>query len=501
MKLILEKNIIFLQILLSASLLTMVSVYVSNATPYYDDFFILEPIIYKLKNGSFPFLRYPEFPYLFYEKLILLVNSIFKFAGPYVIASAINCFLLPLNSFLFYLNAKNFLEKKWALLGAALFGFAPAVFFSSSSVKTESLLLTQLFLSIFLSHKWSIKKSDYLWPILAGLVSALAIGTKYNFSIPIIFPIFCLHETLFKKARLASLIRPISFFSISLILITLLFFPTILNFGNFVEIEEIKNDIMFSPFPNAYKAVGEWNAFPAGRFSYAFFHSLPLIVGPIIFIFSIIAHLLKLIPKNVLLLWGGSSFIHFVGVSLMTPYRLPYYYTLCTPYLVISSLFLLQSSIKIFKFEILKMLMIFGVLLYQIYNFTGISNVFHEYTEVIQNTTPQLRTQLLGHEENYEDFFNWELNLSNSAVRGDLVYNHVLEKRPKYIFTSAQMVRNYCNYKSDLNYLKHCKYFSQLLNEKKGYRLIWKKDIPLPFYNPFFHEKYFSFYLLEKKIK
>ncbi|RLA62128.1 MAG: hypothetical protein DRQ88_04385 [Epsilonproteobacteria bacterium] len=497
---LIEKKILFLLFCKFSILLFLIWIYVTNTFLYYDDFFILEPVIHKLKTGSFPFLRYPEFSYLFYEKLIRVVNFFSISNDYYFIARAINSLLLPLNSILFFIVTKDFLKRNWALYGALIFGLSPAIFFSSASVKTESILLTQLFVSFLFAQKWEKDINKIIWPCLSGVIAALAFGTKYNPSVPSIFLIFILYAASKKEIKIKSLLRPFAIYSISAILTLILLFPSLFNFAQFLNTPEIKNDIIFSPYPNAFMALTEWNAFPAGRFSYAFFHSLPLNVGPIIFISFILGHLFKLIPKTVLITWGGFAFINFIAASLLSLYRLPYYYTLCVPYLIISHIYLLMMIFKKFpKLEVLKVGVVLVSIFYQFYNFRWYSDVFYEYAYVIQKTVPRLKLKYLGTDEGSKDFFNWELNLLNSSIKGDQVDTYVSQNQPKYIFTSAQMIENYCMYKKSKVYSRHCEYFSKLLRGENGYHLLWKKDIPLPFYNPLYQEKNFSFYLLEKE--
>jgi len=497
MKNLLEKDKYLFPALICTLLLVFIWAYINNTLIYFDDIFIIGPIIEKISSGNYPFLRYPLFPFIFFEKLIMLGKILGFSEDPYILGRAINALLLPLNSLLFFIVTKNYLKRNWALYGALIFGLSPVIFFSSASVKTESLLLMQFSFSLLLGQTWKKDIHKYYWPILSGITSALAMGTKFNFSIPFIFLLFSFLALLEKENKKAILIS-ILIYLISTFLAVYLLFPTILNFEQFAGVSEIKNDIMFSPFPNAWRATNEWSLGLTGRFSFAFFHSLPLAMGPLIFISFIIAHIFKTIPKNILITWGVFSLIHFIGFSMLTLYRIPYYYTLCVPYGVIAHVYLLKAIFNLPRLNYLKLGLIFSFLFYQFYNFRGISDFFYEYSYVINKILPELRLNYLRYEKSYKDLFYWELNLKSSAVKGDQVDTYVLGQKPKYIFTSKGMMTNYCWYKKNKIYSRHCKYFSELLMGQKDYHLIWKREIPLPFYNPLYQEKNFSFYLLER---
>jgi hypothetical protein len=466
--------------------------FIFSSNIFFDENNIIGPIKGHLLGHSYPTLMYPTFSYIFFEYFY----KVFSFFNPtldlYVYCRIINALLLGINFLLFYVALEGFLEKSWRLLGAWAFVLSPGVFYSSVVVKTESLQLMEILLALWICNKAIKFPNQIKWPILSGLVSGLAVSTKYNPSLFLIYPlsqIFTVEEkntkSFFKSKKFWSFLL---FFIISV----LLTWTTLWKHLAFLFSNQSFADHHFVNYPTSAQAVNEWFAFPYGRYSYAFILIFPFLAGIPNYL-GFFLGLIKL-PRNFLIIWGGFTIFYLIIILNFTIMRLPHLFTICLPFIVGGSLFFWKNIYFKIKFKTLRILLFLILFIWPLSHYSILANVTRKIIEVEKMEL----TKIIQKTDRNNIFFLLN-NLNTQEVNrvpGDKLVEAIFDRKPKYILALNTYMDSFCHYKNNSEYKKQCLFFQQLRSGGVNYKTTWSKSVNFSYLGLFNLE--YEYYLYEK---
>jgi hypothetical protein len=459
--------------------------YVVNLPIAIGDLNIINAINAKLASDSgYPQLMYPTFIYIFYEKLFLISKFLGNEIGLEFTSRIINCTLFSINGLLFYSLSKKYLQGKWPLLGLFLFYSSPSLFYTAVEIRPSGLLLLELMLITCLVENLVKAPDKKVYHLLAGIVSGLAIATKFNPSYTFIY-FFGLLFIYDKRPVRSSLIL----FTLGLLLILPLAWPTIWNFGKYFFTPAVSNNYYFSVHPGLGKAVDETWSFPFGRYSLGLFIVLPIAAGVINTLIASIGLPLKLYSKKFLFIWVFHIPIYLLILFNFTLYRLPHMFTLAVPAIILGATITIQ-----FFYQGLKYKKIFApitsLILISLIQGSVQADIASGYAKIVKKEIPELLNKkpvvLLN-------------NYNQSEIKGDQIDLFIKQNRPKTIITLDSFLFNYCKYRKNEVYIRHCQYFKNLLKGKEGYKSQVFRKINYPFRDFFIIDSLsFKFYLLTR---
>lgn len=340
--------------------------------PFFEDSIdIMLPAINHLHGGEYPthypYNKYPTFPSMFYE-LFFVITSVFlklNTAREYFqIGRMINVSLFTVNILLFYLYARSYLNRIWALLACLLLLFSPAVFFSGAVLKTESLLLAEILLCLYSVNRIQKEPDRLIWHVIAAVSCALSVTTKYNVLIFIIYLSGIVlsvkkerNDTIIEKITTVLKNKNILIFSSVVTLVILITWPTIWQIQE--TIKSMSTDIYRLPYPSFMRAVDEWFSFPYGRYSYSLTTMIPIALGICNYLFALLALGIKLVPRQLLITYGLYSSIYIVVCNSLTLVNPPYMYTPIIPFMIICTVFFMRYFLNQAKKSFIKWLALF----------------------------------------------------------------------------------------------------------------------------------------------
>jgi len=441
--------------------------FITNASVYFGEGHIIGPVVKHLKGKPYPILVYPTFSYFFYEYLYKFI-SLFKSVDIWQLSRIINATLLGVNGLLFYLASEKYLERPWRVFGAFLFIFSPGVFYSSIVIKTESLQLMLILLTLYFSERSSENRSEWHLSLTSGIIAGLGISTKYN---PTLFLIYFLTQY-YKTPRIGEIFkrRKTWIFILSFITTILLTWSTLFKLLAFLFSSEKLLDLYTVNFPTTAQAVNEWGAFPYGKYSYAFILIMPFVAGIPNYLGLLLGLFTFRVPKKALLIWGGFTLAYLLLILNFTLMRLPHIFTVCVPFITLASLYFWQDLFKRSN-TFFKIVLPLTLILWSFFHYKELGKSVYSIVEIEKNE--------LGQHYRLKNIF-YLLNNSNTAqvnkVRGDQILKAIKERDPKYILALNTYMMSFCKYKKNPSYIEQCEYFKKLMKEEGNYKINWSKS-------------------------
>ncbi len=447
--------------------------FIFSSNIFFDEKNIIGPIKGHLLGHPYPPLIYPTFSFIFFEYFF----KIFSFFTPTldlsVFCRTANAVLLGVNFFLFYAAMERYLEKSWRLLGAWAFVLSPGVFYSGVVVKTESLQLMEILLALWICNKAMKYPKQIKWPILSGIISGLAVSTKYNPSLFLIYPLSQIFTV--KEQNIHSFLKSRNFWSflICFTLSVLLTWTTLWKLLAFLFSNNSFTDVYFVNHPTSAQAVNEWLAFPYGRYSYAFIIIFPFIVG----IPNYLGFFLGIfkIPRNFLIIWGGFTIFYLIIILNFTLMRLPHLFTICLPFVVAGSLFFWRNIYFKLKFKSLRILLFLLLFIWPLAHFSDLAISTRKIIEVEMIELTKI-VQKLGRDNIF--FLLNNLNTQQvNQVPGNNLANAIISRKPKYVLALNTYMDSFCRYKNNPDYKNQCLFFQKLKSGGENYKTSWSKSV------------------------
>ncbi|MFH1886613.1 MAG: glycosyltransferase family 39 protein, partial [Pseudomonadota bacterium] len=261
-----------------------------------------------------------------------------------------NHLLYLINIFLFFAALRLYFRPFYALLGAFLFAFSPAIYYSGAVVKTESLTLVWILLSLLVAHRIRQEPRALLWHALAAFLSAMAVSTKYN---PVPMAIWLCAWTAGEWEGIAqwrNMARNM-LFSARPWVFTAVFAVVLLIFGKNALFGQrpdwfVTGEAAFLPFPNFLRSVPGWMTFPYGRWSYGLLFVLPFAAGLWNLVVAFPATVRKSPPREFLWIWGASLAPYFIATTLYTWSRASWFFSPMMPFVIAAGLFLYRDLLE-----------------------------------------------------------------------------------------------------------------------------------------------------------
>lgn len=458
--------------------------------PFFEDSIdIMLPALNHLQGGEYPshypYNKYPTFPSMFYE-LFFIITSVFlklNTAREYFqIGRIINVSLFTINVLLFYLYARSYFDRIWALLACLLLLFSPAVFFSGIVLKTESLLLTEILLCLYSVNRIQKEPDRIIWHVIAAVSCALSVTTKYNVLIFIIYLSGIVlsiknerNDTIIEKITTVLKNKNILIFSSVVTLVILITWPTIWEIKE--TIKSMSTDIYRLPYPSFMRAVDEWFSFPYGRYSYSLTTMIPVALGICNYLFALLALGMKLVPKQLLITFGIYSLIYIVINNSLTLVNPPYMFTPIIPFMIICAVFFMKYFFESGQTVVYKMagtIFIISSIICSIIQYPTMYNGLKAGMDI------QYKYMLITKEEKDQNKKLLYLFSSEASVKQGIdikdIEGSVNKIKPDYIITLNSYFLNFRKY-SNPDYKKQYAFYEKLKNGQTYYMCIW--DVPV----------------------
>lgn len=440
-----------------------------NGQSTFDENGVLDIIFYGPKPKS---VVYPNFSKLFYSFFIWIGGLISWEIDGRIVARFVNSCLLPINGLLYFFVLRRFFPIIWCFLGVLLFCLSPGVFLSSVIVKTESLLLFELLFCTLAAYKYidCNPNKEFLWSALLGFLTFLPFVTKFN---PI-FPAIYLGALLLKgkgiKGAWDNQRKNIFIYTSIFILSFLIFLPWNYEILKNIIIERNSKDLYFLDMPNPSRAVEGFFSFPYGRFVFPIISVIPICLGVINYLGLLGNIFLRKNFKDPLLLFGPFLLLYFIFSCTITLTRYPWMFTPMIPFLLVFSLHFWKNLIEGISKNRIKIGITFLIIVmiqYQLIQFKDLSIGFFNFVD--PPLPPRIRKIL-----NTKDVVTFKFNSEENYKKWDAI---LLNKNVKYILFYDQLLKNICEYKKDPDYIRICFELTSLVEEKRGFKIIWKKTI------------------------
>jgi len=493
------------------SIILLCAYYLFSTTKMYafgDESDLILHAINHLKGIPYPAGRYPSFPIFFYEIFLFPVNLISGSVPSYElalqIARVVNILICLSSTIIFYFCLKTKFTGISVLIGSFLFAVSPLAIFHVSLVKTESLLVLEILILYLLGYKIMHGNCTWKTHVFFAVISGLTVTTKYYPMAPIIYMISVFESDHYKqlsiKKRLRNFLTTKGFyiFSVTSILTILVSWTNLWDYNAQI----IENFKVFDPYfinaPSFMRCVDEWPAFPYGRFSYSLIVILPLGMGLITYLMMLTSLFTRSIPKDMFLILGIPAILYFILFSFTTLLRMPYNFSVCLPFIIVSATgFLNKYIVQKIKKKWLKTPIIVGLMGITAYQ-SPVLNIFWQ-----RLTYYSQANSIFTFQAKLPKQMVWLLtNESTKAYGVDLsdYEKSLIEKKSEYLFVLTSYFHNLCKYKSA--YEINCKYFDKLKNGNSIYLVRWEDypDYPMStFFKWIDPELEFGFILLKLK--
>ncbi len=459
--------------------------------PFFEDSVdILLPALYRLYGGQYPthypYNKYPPFPIMFYEFFFILTSVFLKLTTVkdyFQIGRIINVSLLTFNIMIFYLYVRSYLSRVWTLLACLLLLLAPAVFFSGTVLKTESLLLTEILLCLYSINRIQKEPDKVIWHVITAVCCALSVTTKYNVLIFVIYLsgiVLSIHnkqnDKIVDKFTAVIKNKNILIFTAVVIVVILLTWPTIWSIKEIIENVHMHSDIYTVPYPSFWRAVDEPFSFPYGRYSYSLTTIIPFALGVCNYLFALLALVKKLVPKQILLTYGIYSLIYVIISNSLTLIKMPYMYTPIVPFMIICAVFFMKyffhSGRKVI-YKIAGIVLIISSITFSIIQYP----LMYNWLKAGLDTQKYILT--IGEEDSKVLLlFTNQASLKQGIDVKD-IEGSVKKINPDYIMTLNSYFLNFRKYRNP-DYKKQYVFYEKLKNGKTNYMLIWDVEVDFP---------------------
>jgi len=451
---------------------------------------IIKPIIQHMKGGLYSY-RYPDFPFLFYEFIFRIYTFISDSYDYLKVGRSVNILLFIFSINLFSRTLGSKLKLGWSIVAVFLFSFSPAIFYSGVILKTETLHIIELLFVIYFAQKIIQNGPGRLKVLFIAVFAALAMSTKYNFLMPLLFYISLFlylrkqHASESIKSLWQLMFRrpEFYFFHFFYVLVILATWHSIWNLPGIIEF--MQNDAYFLDKPAVLRAVDELWSFPYGRYSYTFYVTLPLAAGLAVFILGLTGLILSRIPNEVLALWGSFTVVLLLFLTHATMLRTPHTFTLAVPFFILAAAYLLQSVAS----KITQYVLVVLVVGHTIFNHHSIVELYYQ----------TFRAAISVKNSDAMTLITRDLD-STVKLNVETFEQAVLKQKPDRIFLLDSYFHNFCKYKTSDIFRKNCKFYKKLLEEQWPYKLEHRKQLDLPLrWLIYTDELSFIFYDFKKK--
>ncbi len=463
-----------------------------------DDYDIVDPALNHMKGIPYPILKYPTFSFMFYEFFFRYFSFLQGDMGPYYFSRAINLGLFLVILVMFYFIVLPYLGRIWAVFAVFLFVLTPNMFFMGVIVKTEGLIIFEMFIVMICVQKLK-KNPENVWlHIIAGIACGLAVATKMNPVLPAIYfaglTSSSLHSVNSFYNRLKTLVKDKNvwlFFAVMAVTIPL----TWTNIWHFqFPVEPLKIDAHFNPNPTACRVVDEFFAFPYGRYSNAFLRAFPISVGVINYIAAWLALVFRVADRRTFYEWGLFPACYLAVALNATLIQANNMFMPCVPFIILWSVLFwkkIHDNNKNMVLQTFRALGIAAAILISLFQYSSHAVRHHSYFDIYYST--------FALSENNEVLY---LTDSSKTTLAGIDAKHIDEfiniEQPQYIFLLDSYFYNFCKYRNNSDYKRQCDFFKRLCSERTDYEIVWKKQAEYPMgwldYDP---EASCTFYLLK----
>jgi len=477
----------FLALFLAIIAFYAATYYVFNMSIPIGDLNIINSIKSKLASSAgYPQLLYPTFMYIFYEKLFLFSQFFGNELGLELTSRVINCTLYSINGILFYHLSKRYLSSKWNILGIFLFFSSPALFYSAIEIRPAGLLVLELLIITLVVEKLIESPKIKIYHFLSGIISGLAIATKFNPSYFFIY-LFGILYLYLNQSRLPKKID-LSLAAFGLIISLPIGWPTIWGFGNYFNTPGVSDNFYFSNFPGFGKAIEETWSFPYGKYSMGLVIILSFAAGILNYILFWVGAALRIYSKRFLFIWIFHIPIYLILIFNFTLYRMSHMFTLAVPAIILGATILLRYLTHRWGPKIFIPLL-FPLIILSLIQTPIQADIASGFAQIVKQEIPTKFTD--------EGPLLLITNYNNNEIKGDQIDLYIQNKRPKTIIALDSFLYNYCKYKNNKIYIRHCSFFKKLLNGQAGYRSEVFSEINFPL-KRFFDFDFLKFYLLTR---
>jgi 4-amino-4-deoxy-L-arabinose transferase-like glycosyltransferase len=440
-----------------------------NPKPLNDELYDLaRPAALYIQGNISPEVKYPSFSFYFFGLFIKLSGTLDDLPAAVQVCRWVNLGIFAANLVLFFAFARALFSKAWALLATFVFLGFPWLWVSAISVKTESLQLFAVLLTLLAVSRIN-RGGDLRWHALAALGAALAISTKLT-GFPLVLYLVNLPWAR-RRNLLANRIGAIAVTFTAVFVVALL--ATFTNLWIFPEIlRQNATNPYLSSGPAPLTAVSEWSSIWYGRVGTFVIMSLPLLAG---FYGVLWLGSLRRTQDS----WLGSVFGVATGVSLAvallaTRHRVPYAFAGYGLFLFVASAQFIRDAA------------VGGLLRRRWANHAVTAALLAVVAfQVVFSVTwaPRwmggiARANEVSRQINkYDTFYAFQ---EGQDVQGD-VGAFWDTRHPRYIFILYPYAENFCKYRGNVEYAVNCRAFRRLFGGQTAYRVAERIPLPLPF--------------------
>lgn len=439
-----------------------------NPTPLNDELFDLaRPAIRYIQGDISSHVKYPSFSFYFYGFFIKLTGTLNDLPAAVRVSRWVNLGLFAVNLVLFFAFAKSIFPKAWALVATLVFLGFPWLWVSAIVVKTESLQLAAVLLTLLAVMRIN-RGGDLRWHALAAVGAALAISTKIT-GFPLVL---YLVNLAFAKQRNLLVNRMGAVAATFTAVFTATLLVTWTNLWIFPEIlrQNVTNPYL-SAAPAPLTAVSEWSNLLYGRVGSFFVMSLPLLAG---FYGAIWVGSVRKRVSWLHAVFGLSTVISLAVALVATRHRVPYAFAGYCLYLFVASAEFIRSVAVDGLFRRawanqLTVAALYAVVVFQIaYSVTW---------------APQWIGGIARANEVSRQIYKHDVLYATEAGQGADrdVGAYLQTHEPQYIFLLFPYVENFCKYRENQEYVKNCLAFRRLLEGQGAYHIAERIPLPLPF--------------------
>lgn len=437
-----------------------------------DELDIAEPARSYLAGDIHADVKYPSFPFYFYGAFCAAAGTLDDPSACVRTARFGNALLSALNLLLFYLFAARVFRIGWALVATAMLLSIPSFIWSAFVVKTEALLLCELFVLLLALQRILDDPGRRRWHALAAVAAGLAVSTKVLFYPALLYAInhlFLAH----RERRLR--IGPALVFA-SVFLLTVL--ATWTNLWIFDEvIRSWHGDRYFIPGAAPWTAVDETWALLYGRYGSFVSMTMPMSIG----LFGVVTFLASVAFRTWTRWLGwvfgiGTLLYLFIALTAMRP-RVPHPFTPYFPFMVVASVTFFRwltrhpltagrgAGRALIAFLLL---VAFGSYAYSASWMTSFWTGFQRFRQLDEMLYERDDSELVTFPETYE-------------ARSDQTLRDLLAtRRPAFVLLYSSFIHNMCKYRTRPIYQDNCAFFQELLSGDAGYRILETFELPLP---------------------
>ncbi|MBL8033329.1 MAG: glycosyltransferase family 39 protein [Leptospiraceae bacterium] len=445
-----------------------------------DEMVVAAPAMNHIRGVPFPVNLYGYLPYYIYEvyfRLIALFSSVSVTLDVAIVQGRVlNSFLSIVNLTLFFLLLRRYFDAWLALAATVILGLMPAYVFCSVFLKTETLQVLEITLLLLVADR-IVKKPELLWNhVLAGVLCAMAVATKYNIFVAIIYAVAWLPSA---RSNKTTALKNLAIFGVATVVAVVVFWPGILEVIRDGGFRGMERDQYFLPFPTISRAVDETWAFPYGRFSYSLV-VFPVAAGYAPVILTLIAFWRKLIDLKLFFQWGLFALVYLFVYHVASLVRTGYVFNTLLPFIAMAAASALktvrQNTSGFAHSRNLRLIVVagvFGLMVYQSFSMVKLVSSIVNVTNAKKQHYGQQLDVLITSAATLATGID-PMDIENSLGR----------RNTRYLLVLDSYLQNYCKYRHNERYAAQCDFFQRLLAGRTYFSLEEKivLDFPLKYW-------------------